>query len=66
LNSFIIRLGVFIMIGNNSGLFPRTYSIKSYKRRSYVKLKKGLIYATYGILILAVLVVTALTMTHLV
>ncbi|MCX7708663.1 MAG: hypothetical protein N2484_02315 [Clostridia bacterium] len=54
------------MFRNNSDFQPRTYSVKSFKRRKGVSLKKVLIYFTFIILSVLILGVTFLSVNKLV
>jgi uncharacterized membrane protein YfcA len=57
---------VLSMFGGNSDLIPKTFSVKSYRRRKTFNFKKFLIYLTFSIIIIAALGVTLLSISHLI
>ena len=52
------------MFGDDYKLLPRTYSIKSYKRRESTKLKRAAKITFYIVILLAVIGISILSSTH--
>lgn len=55
-----------MMFGNSSDFIPRTYSVKSFRRRKSIGLKRVLTYFIYFILILILLGIAFLSVNHLI
>ncbi len=56
--------GVWVMFGDDYKLVPRTYSIKSYKRRESTKLKKAFKISFYTIILLVIIGISILSAAH--
>lgn len=54
------------MFKNNGDFIPRTYSVKSFRRRKSINLKKVLIYFTFSVFLIAALGITFLSIAHLI
>lgn len=64
--TYIMRLGVSRMFGNNSDLIPMTYSIKSYRKRNASGFKRLFKYTAYGLLLIGILGIIFLSATRLI
>lgn len=54
------------MFGNSSDFIPRTYAIKSFKKRKTLWFKKLLLYFVYFVVVIMVFGIAFLSFNHLV